>query len=247
MLKTRVVALLLAGLLAAVPAVATAATPRELAQTRALLAIEYMKFGNMRVAMENAEQAIAFDPGYQHGYLAKALILMQLNVDKEAEQAFQQALRIDGRNPEVNNNFGYFLCSRNRFDDALQRFDQALADPFFDAPQSAMVNKALCLERMKRGEEASQLLLAALRRAPNDPSALRELTRMALDRNNAEMADFYFQRISKDQRRNNAPELWLGVRLARLKHDEATAAQLASLLKNRFPDSPETQQLLSGN
>ncbi|SCK20171.1 type IV pilus biogenesis/stability protein PilW [Vogesella sp. LIG4] len=247
MLKTRVVALLLVSLLAAVPGVASAATPRELAQTRALLAIEYMKFGNMRVAMQNADQAIATDPGFQPGYLARALILMQLGVDKDADQAFQQALRIDNRNPEVNNNYGYFLCARGRYDEALQRFDQALADPFFDTPQSAMVNKALCLERMKRVEDANQLLLAALRRAPNDPTALRELTRMALDRNNVDMADFYFQRIGSEQRQNGAPELWLGVRIARLRHDAATAEHLADLLKKRFPDSPETLQLLSGN
>ncbi|WP_174874668.1 type IV pilus biogenesis/stability protein PilW [Vogesella oryzae] len=247
MINTRVTALLLAGLLAATPAIAASSSTRELAQTRALLAIEYMKFGNMRVAMENAELAISTDPGFQSGYLAKALILMRLGVDKEAETAFQQALRIDAGNPEVNNNYGNFLCGRGRFDEALQRFDRALADPFFATPQSAMVNKALCLERMKRPDEANQLLLATLRRVPNDPAALRELARMAIDGNNVQLADFYYQRLGIDEQRANSAELWLGVRMAKLKHDDDARERFAAQLKKRFPDSSETQQLLSGN
>lgn len=247
MIKTRVVALLLAGLLAATPAIAASAPARELAQTRALLAIEYMKFGNMRVAMENAELAISTDPSFQSGYLAKALILAQLGVEKEADAAFQQALRIDARNPEVNNNYGNFLCGRGRFDEALQMFDRALADPFFAAPQSAMVNKALCLERMQRTDEANQLLLATLRRVPNDPAALRELARFALNGGNAQLAEFYYQRLGIDERRASAADLWLGIRLAKLKHDEGSRERLSAQLKKRFPDSPETQQLLSGN
>ncbi len=128
--KARVFAILLSGALCAQLALA-AAPPREQAETRAQLAIEYMRYGNMRVAMENANQAIAVDPGYQAGYLAKALIYMALKVDDEADAAFRKALAINAASPEVNNNYGLFLCERRRFDEALKRFDTALADPFF--------------------------------------------------------------------------------------------------------------------
>jgi len=243
--KTRVLTGLLAVLCAAQLALA-AAPPRELAQTRAQLAIEYMRIGNMRVALENADQAIAVDPSYQAGYLARALIYMQLRVDGEAETSFAKALSIQPDNPEVNTNYGLFLCNRRRFDEALQRFDKALADPFFAAPQTALINKAVCLGQMNRSDEANPLLLEALRRSPNDPAALRELTRLALQGGNAQLAQFYFDRLGKDEKRFGPADLLLGARLARLKKDAAAEQRLGSLLKSRYPDSIETQQLLSG-
>ncbi|MDC7716516.1 type IV pilus biogenesis/stability protein PilW [Vogesella sp. DC21W] len=243
--KTRILTGLLVALCAAQLALA-AAPPRELAEMRAQLAIEYMRYGNMRVALENADQAIAVDPTFQAGYLARALIYMQLRVDSEAEASFRKALSIQAGNPEVNNNYGLFLCNRRRFDEALARFDQALADPFFSAPHTALINKAVCLGQMNRNDEANQLLLEALRRAPNDASALRELTRLALQGGNAQLAQFYFERLGKDEKRFGPAELLLGVKLARLKKDAVTEQRLAGLLKSRHPDSLETQQLLSG-
>lgn len=246
MLKTRVLAALLTGVLSAQLALAVA-PPRELAETRAQLAIEYMRYGNMRVAMENANQAIAVDPTYQAGYLAKALIYMALKVDGEADAAFRKALSLNAANPEVNNNYGLFLCERRRFDEALKRFDTALADPFFATPQTAMANKAVCLGKMNRNDEANALLLEVLRRSPNDVTALRELTRLAVQAGNAQLAQFYFDRLGKDDRRFGADELLLGVRLARLKKDALTELRLSEALKKRFPDSLQTQQLLSGS
>lgn len=241
------VAVLLAGLFASAPLLAESVTPRELAQTRALLAIEYMKIGNMRVALENADQAIRFDPSFQAGYLARALIYMQLGVDAEAETSFAQALRQDAANPEVNNNYGWYLCSRARYAEAISRFDRALADPLYQSPQSAMINKGVCLARMGQREQANEWLLAALRRSPNDPSALRELLNLSLADKNVTLASFYYERLKLDERRMSASELMAGINLARLKQDRATEMRLVGYLKTRFPDTREAQMLLSGN
>lgn len=242
----RVVILLLVSL-ASTLTLAESVTPRELAQTRALLAIEYMKIGNMRVALENADQAISFDPSFQAGYLARALIYMQLGVDSEVEKAFARALRIDAANPEVNNNYGGYLCGRGRYDEAIKHFDQALADPLYASPQSAMVNKGACLARMGQSAQANEWLLAALRRSPNDAAALRELLSLSLTDNNVTLASLYYDRLKFDERRMSPAELMLGIRVARLKQDRASEARLAGILKTRFPDTREAQMLLSGN
>ncbi len=246
-MKPARVVVLLAALLASTLTFADGATPRELAQTRALLAIEYMKIGNMRVALENADQSIKFDPTFQAGYLARALIYMQLGVDTEAEAAFNRALKLDAANPEVNNNFGWYLCSRGRYEEAIARFDRALADPLYQSPQSAMVNKAACLVRMDQRPLANQWLLAALRRAPNDSAALRELLNLSLLDKNVTLATFYYERLKFDERRMSPAELMMGIRLARLKQDQAMETRLADYLKTRFPDTGEAQMLLSGN
>lgn len=242
----RVVIMLAATMLASTLTFAETATPRELAQTRALLAIEYMKVGNMRVALENADQAIKYDEGFQAGYLARALIYMQLGVDAEAEAAFGKALKLDMANPEVNNNFGWYLCTRGRYEDAIVRFDRALADPFYQSPQSAMINKGICLGRMGQRSLANEWLLAALRRSPNDPNALIELLRLSLADKNVTLASFYYDRLKFDERRMGPAELMMGVHLARLKQDKAMEMRLADYLKTRFPDTGEAQILLSG-
>ena len=243
---SRVVMTLAASLLASTLTFAEA-PPRELAQTRALLAIEYMKIGNMRVALENADQAIKFDPDFQAGYLARALIYMQLGVDKEAEASFEQALKLGAANPEVNNNYGWYLCNRGRFNEAMQRFDRALADPFYAAPQSAMINKGVCHARMGQSGLANEWLLAALRRVPNDPTALRELLNLALADKNAQLAIHYYERLKLNERRMVPGELILGIRVAKLKQDRAMESRLSGFLKQRFPDTLEAQSLISGN
>ncbi|MCP9759878.1 type IV pilus biogenesis/stability protein PilW [Aquitalea sp. S1-19] len=223
------------------------ASSLELAQTRAQLAVEYMRYGNMRAALDSADEAVKADSSYQNGQLVRALVLMQLGMDKEAEGAFRKALSIDGTNPEVNNNYGWFLCKDARAAESIAYFTRALADPLYDKPQTARLNRGLCLMKLDKLDEANTDLLAVLRFNGNDVTALREMTRLQLLGNNAKLAAFYYQRLRREVATPGPADLWLGVRLARLQADKAAEKRLGDTLLASYPDSVETQHYLSGN
>lgn len=227
---------------------ALAASQRELAQTKALLAVEYMRIGNMRVALQSADEAIQADSSFSGAYLARALVLMQLKVDRDADAAFQKALALDPANPEASNNYGWFLCERGRVEDSINYFDRALANPLYDQPQTAEYNKAVCLARMGRPVEANDLLLQVLQASPKHRGALKEMARLHLAQANGKLAAFYYQRYNQllMPQERTVDDLWLGLQLARLQKDVAEERRLGQELQTRFPDSKETQLLLSG-
>lgn len=224
-----------------------AAASTELAQTRAQLAVEYMRYGNMRAALDAANASVDSDGSYQSGHLVRALILMQLGMDKDAEGAFRRAMALDAGNPEVNNNYGWFLCSRGRVADAIPLFTRALADPLYDKPQTAYLNRGLCRTKLGEYTAANADLLAALRVNGRDTAALRAMVDLQLAQRNARLADFYYQRLRAQQGAATAPDLWLAIRLARLQGDSAAEKKHGESLVKSFPDSMETQQYLSGS
>ncbi|QEL56257.1 type IV pilus biogenesis/stability protein PilW [Chromobacterium paludis] len=225
-----------------------AGNPHELAKIRSQLAVEYAKIGNMKVALDNANEAVAADPTYVQGYVTRAYVQGLLRMNDQAEQDFRHALQLEPGNSAANNNYGLFLCENGRVQESLPLFQRALADPLYDSPQSAYLNLGRCSLKLGQLDKANAYLLDALRAAPNYPPALTELAELQLGQGNAKLAAFYFDRL----RRANpdglgATELWLGARIARKTGDGALESECATELKNRYPDSRETQLLLSGS
>ncbi|AUH49995.1 type IV pilus biogenesis/stability protein PilW [Chromobacterium sp. ATCC 53434] len=230
----------------AAPAVA-ASNPHELARVRSQLAVEYAKIGNLKAALDNANQAVAADSSYVTGYVTRAYVLGLLRQDGQAESDFQQALRLDPASPEANNNYGLFLCEHGRVQDSLALFQKALANPLYDSPQSAYLNLGRCSAKLGQTDQANDYLLSALRAAPDFAPALRELAEMHLGLGNAKLAAFYFARLHRGSDGLDAPDWWLGARIARKTGDGALERECENALKNRYPDSRETQLLLSGS
>lgn len=242
----------LAGWLLAFGVVAPAAAdgnPPEVAKIRSQLAVEYARIGNLKSALDNANQAVAADAAYVTGYLSRAYVLGLLQMDGRAEQDYQQALRLEPGNPQANNNYGLFLCEHGREQDSLALFQKALANPLYDSPQSAYLNLGRCSAKLGRTDQANDYLLSALRVAPNYGPALSELAEMHLGLGNAKLAAFYFERLRGGGGMDGlgAAELWLGARIARKTGNAAQERACENELKNRFPDSRETQLLLSGS
>jgi type IV pilus assembly protein PilF len=214
---------------------------------RTELAVEYLRQDNLREALASAETAVQEDPANVAAYLVHAHILQLLKLDGRAEQSFKKALQLAPDGPEANNNYGWFLCTRNRMAEALPHFAKALADPLYDTPQIAQANWGMCLAKLGRDEEANEHLLAALKAAPDYPLALKELARLQLEQGNARLASFYFQRLLRVAQLATPEDLMLGVRVAHAAGDQSLETLLSDRLKQRFPDSKETQQLLMGS
>src|SRR5258706_13128849 len=105
----------------------------------------------------------------------QALIFMELREDGPAREAFNQALRLSPNNPDVLNNFGWFLCLRDDPKRGLELMQRAAADTQYSSPEKAYLSAGLCLRRMGRNEEAGEHLRRAVLIRPDMIGALFNL------------------------------------------------------------------------
>lgn len=226
-----------------------AAAPRdrvERARTRLELAAAYYRNGQMGIALEEARRALDLDPRYAPTYGFLGLVYNELGDKAQAEDAFRRALAIEPGNPDINNNFGWYLCRSGRQRESIAYFDRAVRDPLYATPARALQNAGACLVAVRDWPAAESYLRRALELEPGNPTIQYEAARVALARGDLDRAQLYYQLLTRNGE-NSAPVLWLGVRLARAGGDARTEARRARELSQRFPDAPEAQALRKGD
>lgn len=220
--------------------------PHELASLHVQLAFEYAKSGQHAQALEAADRAVALDAGFVPAWLARAHALSQQERDAAAESAYRKALELAPQSGEANNNFGRFLCGKGRVDEGMTLLKRSLADARYASPHLVRLNMGYCSQAGERPEEASGHFLAALNGQPAFVPALRALSALYLRQGNVKLASFYHDRLLEQAGDAGPDDLLLGVRIARLAGDRVRENAFAATLRRRFPDSRETQLLLSG-
>ncbi|GGY05391.1 type IV pilus biogenesis/stability protein PilW [Paludibacterium paludis] len=218
----------------------------DLAKIRAQLAVEYARAGSYRFALDAANEAIRIAPGYAEGWLSRAWVHSGLRMEREADADYRKALSIEPDNPAGNNNYGSFLCDHGKAAESLAYFRRAIANPLYETPALAWVNMARCHLALDRKDEANEDLLAALSARPDYPPALKALAALHLALGHVKLASFYFDRLAGNPDALGPEDLMVGIRLARLNGNRVREEALAARLKGRYPDSRQTQQLLSG-
>jgi type IV pilus assembly protein PilF len=215
---------------------------RRRARIRLELASGYYQQKNYSVALDELRQALTIDPDYAAAYGMLGLVYMDINENELADQSFQKALRLMPANPELNNNYGWFLCRTGKQHQALQYFEKAANDPLYQTPARPLYNAGICMRQVKDDEKALAYLHRAFQIEPANAVTLYNLADIYLARNDAERAHFYSQRLLKAYQ-PTAQVLWQGVRVARKRGDAVEFESLATQLRRGFPTSPEAALL----
>jgi type IV pilus assembly protein PilF len=212
------------------------------AEVHTALAGEYYARGNYAVALQETRLAIKDDPTYFPAYNMQGLVYMELREDAPAREAFDKALSLSPNNPEVLNNFGWFLCLRSETDRGLGMMERAAADPLYATPEKAFFSAGLCLRRSGRSKEAEEHMRRAVLIRPDMVGALYNLAELSYERGASKDAEIYLVRSM----RITVPSidaLTLGVKIARMNGDKAAEASYLQQLRRRFPDSPQLKSL----
>jgi type IV pilus assembly protein PilF len=218
------------------------ADARTRAEVHTMLAGEYYQRGNFAVALNETRAALKDDPTYANAYNMQALVYMELREDVAAREAFAKALSIQPNNPEVLNNYGWFLCLRNEAPRGLELMKRASQDTLYPTPEKAYLSMGLCLRRLGRDGEAEDALRRAVLIRPDMIGALYNLAILSFERGSPKDAENYlvrYMRLSQP----TLDALVLGVKIARANNDSASEQSYLQQLRRRFPDSPELQQL----
>lgn len=224
---------------------AAEADPKRRAGIRLQLAASYYQQRQYRFAIEEAQKAIKDDPNLAEAYGMLGLIYLELDDRGSAQSNFDRALRLDGDNSEILNNYGWFLCRTGRQRDSIPYFERAANDRLYSTPARALLNAGTCLMDIRDYEGAEPHLRRSLQLDAANPLTKYSLARLYLALGQLERAGFYYGLLETSSP-PSAESLWLGLRIARARGDVRTEQQFASELLRRFPDSRQAFLLKRG-
>lgn len=209
------------------------------------LAANYYSRRQFDVALEELGLALNAMPTYGPAYNMRGLVYMELKEDDKAAQSFEQALRIDPKNSDVNNNYGWFLCQRGEAARSIGYFALAGRDPLYSTPERALVNAGICSRKTNDAAGAENYFRQAIALQPTQAQALYNLADLSFQRGALEESRAYLSRYMRADN-PSAEGLWLGVRTERRLGDRGAEASYAAQLCRLYPDSRECQAVKSG-
>ena len=205
----------------------------------------YYLEGRSAIALEEARLALASDPDYAPAFNLLAMTHMLLNEPRLAEENFQKAMRLAPGDPEISNNYGWFLCQNGREQQSIAHFMAAAKNPLYTAPTKAYTNAGICAQKMKDDKAAEDYLLTALRLVPANTLALFSLAEMQYRQARYVAAKQWVADIER-MIEPNAEVLWLALSIERKLGSREAETRYANQLRRRFPGSPEQRLLGQG-
>jgi type IV pilus assembly protein PilF len=219
--------------------------PRNRAKVHTELAALYYGRGNMAVAREELRIAAAADPNYSLTYSIFGLVYMELREHKLAQENFERGLRLSPTDPDINHNYGWFLCQTGREAESIKYFMQAVRNPLYPAPWRSYSAAGICTMRKNNLKEAEGFFLLALKQEPDDPPSLLQLGQIRYRQGGLEEARRLVARYNRVVE-PTAESLWLALRVEHKLGERVAEVNLANQLRRRFADSREYQQLQRG-
>ena len=219
--------------------------PRNRARIHTELAAAYYSRGSMAVALEELRTAVAADPEYASAYSMFGLVYMDLRETKLARENFEHALQLAPNDPDINHNYGWFLCQTGQEEKSIRYFMRAVGNPLYPRPWRSYTAAGVCSMRIDKLKDAEQFFRRALRLQPSDPMALLQMGQISYREGKIADARSYVSRFN-DLISPTAESLWLAFRIEHKLGNRLAAAKLASQLRHRYPGSKESQALQRG-
>lgn len=208
------------------------------ARIRLQLAIGYYQQGQMNIALDEIKLALQADSDFADAYSMAGLIYMDLGETRLAEENFTRALRLSPNDPDMSNNYGWFLCQNGRAPQSMTYFESAIRNKAYQSPAKALNNAGTCSLILKDSVAAERYFNEAFRYDPGNPTTNTNLSRINYERGDFERARFYITRVTKMDVLS-AEVLWLAVKIERKMGDRAAEASFATQLRRRYPNSNE--------
>lgn len=222
-----------------------ATDPRNRAKLRTELASLYYSRGSMAVALEELRSAVAADPNYATAYSMFGLVYMELRENQLAETNFQRALSLAPTDPDINHNYGWFLCQTSREAESIKFFEQAIRNPLYPAPWRSYSAAGVCSLKRNDAKQAEDFFQRALRLEPDEPASLLQLGQIRYGQGNLEESRKLVGRFNKLVT-PTAESLWLALRIERRQGERVAESSYATQLRRRYPNSREYQLLQRG-
>jgi type IV pilus assembly protein PilF len=206
------------------------------------LGMAYLNRGELGLAKEKMDRAVAENPGDPNVHSAMAMLQDRLGHPDQADKEFKAALSLGPRSPDVLNNYAVMLCRTGRVDEGVKAFEEAAHNALYRTPEAAYTNAGVCLRGAKRDTQAAMSFQKALRVKPNFAEAAYQLADLDFSRGEIQSArdtvDSFIGAFEP------TPDLLLiGVQIARKQGDRLAEEKFARKLRMDFPSSDQTRAL----
>jgi type IV pilus assembly protein PilF len=206
------------------------------------LGMAYLNQGDLGLAKEKLERAVAENPGDPNVHSAMAMLQDRLGHPDKADKEFKAALSLGPRNPDVLNNYAVYLCRTGRTDEGVKSFEEAAHNPLYRTPEAAYTNAGVCLRGAKRDTQAAMSFQRALQIRPNFAEAAYQLADLDFHRGEVQEARETVDRFMSSF--EATPDLLLlGVRISRKQGDRMAEEKFARKLRLDFPASDQARAL----
>ncbi len=215
--------------------------PIKAAEINAELGLRYMVAGNYELAMQKLTKSLSFDEDSvdAHHYLAE--LYRRLNQIDKADKHYQLAIDNSDNDSSLYNNYGVFLCSQGRIDDAEELFSKVLDNPLYSERAQVYENLGLCMEQQKDYEKAESYFREALKHNEKLPGTLLAMARISFENSKWLSSRAYLQRL-KLITEHNAESLWLACRVENILGDKSAAKKFGDELVSKYPQSNEASE-----
>jgi len=202
----------------------------------------YMNQGNLALAKDKLDRALAQDPSNPEVHSVRGMLFDKMGMPKDADAEFRTALRLAPKDPNVINNYAVFLCQRGRADEGVKLFEEAATNALYSTPEAAYTNAGVCLRSAKHDDQARAQFVKALQIKPSFVDAVVQLVELDMQHDNLPQArqliDAYLTNFGE-----NPDLLLLGVRVARAQKDQVGAQRYARKLQMNYPGTDQQRAL----
>jgi type IV pilus assembly protein PilF len=222
--------------------VVTESATERLINTDVAMASIYLNEGKLKFAKEKADKAIALDSRNSQANHINGLLYWRLGELDKADRYFRRAIRYQSDNAEALNNYGAFLCDQKHYDQSIEYFDRAAANPLYKDRAKALANAGRCLALKGDKLRAETYLRKALKIDANYPSALFELSKLAFHSGRTLTAREFLHRLFATGV-TSSDSLYLAYRVEIAMGNRAGARKYARWLRSKYPKSREAARV----
>src|SRR3569833_2464624 len=101
------------------------------------LGMAYLNQGDLGLAKEKLDRAVAENPGDPNVHSAMAMLQDRLGHPEQADKEFKAALSLGPRSPDVLNNYAVYLCRSGRADEGVKAFEKTAHSALCRTPGAA--------------------------------------------------------------------------------------------------------------
>lgn len=208
------------------------------------MGVRYLEMNMLEVAKEKLETAYTLDSRNPEILNALAIYYERMKNDDEAADYYESAINKAPDNYSIKNNYGRFLCERNRQEKGLSLLQESLDSPLNKRPWLALTNIGICRLQQKDVTQAEDHFRRALQANPEYPPALQEMMKISYNKQQYMSARAFLERYLAVAK--HSPEtLWYGFQTERALGNSQGADSYKEQLIMTFPTSTEANQVKS--
>ena len=210
------------------------------------LGARYYNSGKYDLSRDRLLLAIEFDPEFALAYSTLGLAYEGLENPRLATQAYENAIDLAPKDPDIQNTYAVFLCRQGEFKRAAEHFLRAAEIETNDNSEVTLTNAGVCLVQQPDYVQAETFFRQALDVRHNYGEALLQMCLLKHHLKDDLTARAFLQRYLG----SNVPSpqvLNLGMQIEASLGDERAREVFANQILREYPDSIEARRILDSD